>query len=372
MEAIRQAPRLAVAEVGDRAGFMALERRWDALCEAQGDVLFQRHGWIRIWLDNFAPTARLRILTAVDENGELSAVLPLMEERTFWYGVPLRQLVSTANPHACRFDLLARDATAAGEAFFTYLIQDPTWDVLRLIDIPEGGAGWAVYHQAKTRGFPCGTWESLRSPYLTLPATHEALIARLDARFKANVRRRRRKLEAQGKVTVERVDGAAALEAKLEEGYALEQSGWKGARGTAITQNQATRGFYSELARDAAHAGRLSLYFLRLNGRAVAFQYGLTHAGRYLLLKPGYDETLKECSPGQLLMDEVLKDCLARGLREFDFLGPDMVWKRDWTDQTRVHTWLFMFRNSSKGRALCTARFHWLPKAKEALSRWKR
>jgi CelD/BcsL family acetyltransferase involved in cellulose biosynthesis len=122
----------------------------------------------------------------------------------------------------------------------------------------------------------------------------------------------------------------------------------------------------------AAVAGRLSLYFLRLDGRAVAFHYGLTHGGRYLLLKPGYDEALKECSPGQLLMDEVLKDCISRGLPEFDFLGPDMVWKRDWTDRARVHTWLYVFRDSRLGRGLRDAKFKWVPAAKEAVARWKK
>lgn len=372
MEAIQlNAPPLEVAEVNDRAAFMALEPEWNALVEATGDQLFYRHEFIRIWLDNFAPRARPRILVARDA-GRLCAALPLVEERAFLYGVPVRQVVAAANPHSCRFDLIAKDGAAAGRAFFEHLAKDPAWDVLRLIDVPEGGNGWHLYAAAEAAGYPVGTWESLQSPYVPLPGKVEELQAKLDSKFKANVRRRRRKLEEKGKVTVERVDGGPDLEAKLEEGYALEQSGWKGQRGTAIAQDKATRGFYSELARSAAYAGRLSLYFLRLDGRAVAFQYGLTHAGRYLLLKPGYDETLKECSPGQLLMDEVLRDCIARGLTEFDFLGPDMVWKRDWTDRVRVHTWLFVFRNSQLGRALCAAKFKWIPAAREAVARWKK
>jgi CelD/BcsL family acetyltransferase involved in cellulose biosynthesis len=173
-------------------------------------------------------------------------------------------------------------------------------------------------------------------------------------------------------VTFQRVAGGLDLEGTLEEGLLLEQSGWKGQRGTAMAQDAKTRGFYTELARDAAYKGKLALYFLRLDGRAVAFQYGLEHAGRYFLLKPGYDEGLKECSPGQLLMEEVLADCLDRGLTEFDFLGPDMVWKRDWTDHVRRHTWLYVFNDTAFGRALCAAKFRWLPAAKEVVARWKR
>lgn len=372
MEALKLSPPLEVREVNDRAAFMALEPEWNALVAATCDELFYRHELIRVWIDNFAPRARLRILTARDGAGALSAVLPLMEERTTLYGVPVKQLVSTANPHSCRFDLVAKDGEAAGQAFFEHLRADRSWDLLRIIDVPEGGNAWHLYEAAKRAGLPCGTWESLQSPYVPLPAKHEELLGRLESKFKANVRRRRKKLEEKGKVTVERIDGGLELEGWLEQGYALEQSGWKGRRGTAIAQDKATRGFYSELARTAAQLGKLSLYFLHSGGRPVAFHYGLTHAGRYLLLKPGYDEGLKECSPGQLLMDEVLKDCIARGLTEFDFLGPNMVWKQDWTDQVRVHTWLFMFGDSALGRALCAAKFKWLPAAKEAVARWKK
>ena len=71
----------------------------------------------------------------------------------------------------------------------------------------------------------------------------------------------------------------------------LEASGWKGARGTAIAQSPQTRGFYSELARWASRSGALALLTLKLDGRAVAFHYGLEHGERFFLLKPGYEPT---------------------------------------------------------------------------------
>ena len=225
---------------------------------------------------------------------------------------------------------------------------------------------------AAQRGLPTGTWTSLLSPYIPLPESYEAPQKRVDSKFKANLRRRRKRLEEKGKVTFERVEGGEALTRLLEEGLLLENSGWKGRGGTAIIQDQATRGFYSELARTAADLKSLALYFMRLDGRAVGFHYALEYAGRYLLLKPAYDEAIKECSPGQLLMDEVLKACVQRGLPEFDFLGPDMPWKRDWTDQVRQHTWLYVFRNSGYGRLLREGKFRVVPAAKDMVKRWKR
>jgi CelD/BcsL family acetyltransferase involved in cellulose biosynthesis len=372
MEARQLTPSPRVLEVTDRATFMALAPEWNALVEATANEPFYRHEFLRIWIDDFAPEARLRVLTLRDEQGRLSAALPLMAERGSLYGVPTRQLSATANPHSCRFDLVAREPAEAAAAFLAHLRADKSWDVLRLIDVPEGGAGWSLHEAAQAGGLPVGTWESLQSPYIPLPSSWEAYQASLPSKFKANCRRRRRKLEEKGRVTVERVEGGLGLEAKLEEGFALEASGWKGQRGTAMAQDTRTRGFYSELARAAAYDGRLALYFLRLDGRAVAFQFSLEYGGRYFLLKPGYDETLGECSPGQLLMEDVLRDCIGRGLREFDFLGPDMTWKRDWTDKVRRHTWLYVFNDTGLGRALCAAKFRWAPAAREVMARWKR
>jgi CelD/BcsL family acetyltransferase involved in cellulose biosynthesis len=362
---------LEVVEVNDAAAFAALKEPWDSLVTRTRDEVFYRHEFIRTWISNFAPSTKLRVLTARHE-GRLVAALPLVEERTTLYGIPVRQLSAAANAHSCRFDLLAEDPVAAAQVFLAHLKGTGGWDLIRITDVPEGGSAWHFHEAASAAGHPTGTWESLQSPYVPLPGSFEALQSTLQAKFKANVRRRRKKLEEKGTLTIERVTGGLGLDEKLEEGFRLEQSGWKGERGTAMAQDPKTRGFYAELARSMAYQDKLVLYFLRLDGRAIAFHFALAHGQRYLLLKPGYDEALKECSPGQLLVEEVLKDCISRGYTEFDFLGPNMTWKLDWTQSLRAHTWLFIFNDTAFGKALCNAKFKWVPAAKETLARWNK
>src|SRR3954469_22357202 len=98
MEALKLQPALAalaVSEINDRATFVALEKDWNALNARTGNEPFYRHEFLRIWIDNFAPDAKLRVLIARDAQGQLAAALPLMEERAYMYGVPVRQLVAT-------------------------------------------------------------------------------------------------------------------------------------------------------------------------------------------------------------------------------------------------------------------------------------
>ncbi|CAM3526289.1 GNAT family N-acetyltransferase [Corallococcus sp. ZKHCc1 1396] len=366
----RRAEPLRVAEVRDLAGFDALEAEWNALVTRVDDQVFYRHEFVRCWLEHFASGATLRILTARNATGDLVAVLGLQEQEGHQYGVPVRQLLSLTNKHSCRFDLLAEEPKQASAAFLSHLMGDPDWDVLRLSDVPEDGAAWALMHAARGAGMPWGAWPSARSPYLPLPSTVEAWTkGRSNAK---PLRRRRRRLEEKGRVEVERVSGSEGLEARLEEAFALEQSGWKAQQGTAIAQAEHRRGFYTSLARMAADRGWLGLYFLRLDSRPIAFQYGLEYGDRYLAMKPGYDESLGEVSPGHLLTESLIQDFIGKGLKELDLLGDDAPYKREWTREVRQHHWLFIYRDTLVGQALQRSKFRWAPVAKRMVGRWVR
>lgn len=359
---------LSVTEVNSRADFMPLQDAWNALVCGTRDEPFYRHEWFRIWLDNFAPDAKLRVLVARDAVGRLVAALPLIEQRSLMTGAPVRCLSSAANDHTPRFDMLAEDPEEAAAAFLNHLRRDNSWDLLHLTSVPPDGNAWRLHERAAGAGHPTGTWAGENSPYFSLPATHEEMQKQLDTKFKANLRRRHKKLAEKGQVTFDRVDGGLELPYRLEEGFAVEKSGWKGREGTAMAQDTHVAGFYSELARFAAQNGSLALYYLRVDGKPVAFQYGLAYGSTYYLLKPGYDESVKECSPGQLLMDEVVKSCIGDGLSEFDFLGPDMSWKRDWANMSRQHTRLFVFRDGPYGRFLHRYKFRWSRQVKHVMA----
>jgi len=371
MLAVKASPVISVSEVIGRSGFMALEEEWNDLVEATCNEPFYRHEFIRTWIDNFAPGARLSILTGRNSNGRLVAAFPLMKVRGLACGIPARQTVSTANPHSCRFDIVAEDGAAAGESFFAYLSADKSWDMLRITDVPERGNAWHLYGAAEAAGFPVGAWESQRSPYLALPSSYDKLLEGMNSHFRSNLRRHRRRLEDMGDVTVERVTGGSDLQERLKECFVIEQKSWKGLKGTAILQDTQTHGFYTQLAHIAASRNYLSLFLLRLNGQAIAFHYGFTYGGIYSMPKIGYDESFEAGSPGLVLFEEIVKDCIGRGLKRCDFLGMDMSWKRDWSKQTRRHDWLFIYRDTRFGRALHAVKFNWLPAAKRLLHDWR-
>jgi CelD/BcsL family acetyltransferase involved in cellulose biosynthesis len=312
---------------------------------------------LRAYLAAFGPRARVLLVTARIA-GRLRAVLPLVEERRSLAGVPIRVLRGAANVHSGRFDLVRGpgiEGDAATAAVWRFLKADSRWDAMRFEYVPSDAALEPLLAAAAREGFHTEREEVWRTPYIALgggAGTECRWLEGTDAKFRANLRRRLRKLSSRGSVTLRRVDQADP--AVLQRIYDVERSGWKGREGSAIASNGNTRQFYDEIAREAARFGYLSLYLLELDGRAVAVHFGLAHRGRYFLPKPAYDESYREYSPGQLLMQAILTDCVERGQHEVDFLGPMTEWKAEWTSQVRVHSSRHVFRQRW-GRALHTA-----------------
>jgi CelD/BcsL family acetyltransferase involved in cellulose biosynthesis len=357
-----------VEEVRGRAGLESLRDLWDALAaRGPADCPMIRHGFLSAWLDAFAPAASPLVLVARASSGEPVGIAPFLEERR---GGAVR-LLAPANDHSARFEwVLGPDAAGAAGALWAHLRDEVRWDVLLLRDVPRDGPTSTLLEAlARADRHPTGRWESQRSPRVALggaPAEE-----RTNGKFRANLRRRARRLHEMGAVALRRVDGGPGVDDAVDEFLALEAAGWKGEEGTAIALDPALAGFYRRIARDAAARGTLALRALTLDGRAVAFHFGLVQGGIYYLPKTAYDEALGNVSPGQLLQREVLAECEARGLSGFDFLGPDMEWKREWDPSHAPHDWLYVYRPSLAGRAMHTLKHRVRPAVKEVLSWWR-
>ena len=349
-----------------RAAFDALRDEWNAVvARGPADLPFARHEWIAAWLDAFAPEGRLRVLAARDAAGRPPG--SRRSSRSGPGGRPPRR--AGERPLLPRRVGARAGRAGRGGGALGAPARRLRWDVLLLRDLPRDGPTSTLLEPlARADRHLTGRWESLRTPYIALGG--EGAEARTSSRFRANLRRRARRLGEQGAVAVRREDGTGDLSGALGDFLALERSGWKGARGTAIAGDPRLVAFYARVAHDAAARGALAIRALALDGHPVAIHLGLVHRGVYYLPKTAYDERLGAVSPGQLLHREVVAECEARGLSELDFLGPDMEWKRDWEPRHRPHDWLYVYRPSLAGRAMHTLRHRVRPVVKEVLG-WR-
>src|SRR5205085_12112128 len=130
------------------------------------------------------------------------------------------------------------------------------------------------------------------------------------------------------------------------EGFRIEGSGWKSEQGTAILSRPETARFYEEIARWARERGWLRLGFLRVGGKAIAFQLVLDADGAFYYLKGGYDSEYAKAGPGQLITQRIVRLAFEQGRRSFEFLGSDESWKLDWTKTCRQRLLLHVLSRS--------------------------
>ena len=315
-----------------------------------------RPSWNSLAPDPFATAEWLALLGALVPPGEpivygarrgdaLVAALPLaLRDRT------LRGL---ENDHTPRFDWIGE--RAALHPIFTRMLRDPRWDALELAHVPADSAlATDLVDLARSAGLRTATWPTEWSPYFELAGFEE----RLGSKFRGNLRRRAKKLPDLEFERIARYDKVA-----LDEGLELERAGWKGGLGTAIACDAALARFYHAVARCFGRSGGLSLNFLRARGKRIAFHFALENRRVYFLLKPGFDPEFSSFGPGQLLVFHAALDAARRGLSEFDFLGWDMPWKRDWTDRGRAHVGIALYRPNVRGRLRYAARHVLRPSA---------
>jgi CelD/BcsL family acetyltransferase involved in cellulose biosynthesis len=325
-------------EIAAADSFANLASEWDTLADGAGAAPFLRPSWLGPWWEAFG-RGRLEILTA-RRDGRLVGVLPLARRR----GV----LSSLTNAHTPEFGILAaeREATVAlAEALQGGRARRTS---LAYVDA-AGPTAVAVRAAAERAGRRVAAFPIHESPYIELDADWETFQRRLGGKFIADLRRRRRRLEEMGETAVEIFAGGEELRQLLEEGFRLENSGWKARAGTSILSQEETRRHYARVAAAEAARGTLRLAFLRVGGRGIAFQFALEDAGRWYFVKGGYDPDWHRFAPAKQLLLGVLEHAHGVGLESFEFLGAAEPWKLEWTQATRPRALLHAYARTPAG-----------------------
>lgn len=298
-----------------------LIREWEELAARTRASPYLRPGWVDAWWRAFGKgRLEIRILR---RRRRLVALLPL--------AVHHGTRESTSNYHSPRAGLLAEDMRAAVELALALYAGRPRRLSLTCLD-PVGMSLDACRWAAEMSGYKSAARPYQRSPYLDITMEWSAYEGRLSKSLRANLRRAKSRLARRGRISVEMLSGRDCTESSLQEAFAVEAAGWKGARHTAILSSPDTRRFYTYVARWAAAQGMLRLFLLRVDGRTIAMYYALEDQDTCYLLKGGYDSAYLRYSPGKLLLHSVVSHCFAAGLTRVEFHGNAEAYKFQWAN----------------------------------------
>jgi CelD/BcsL family acetyltransferase involved in cellulose biosynthesis len=140
-----------------------------------------------------------------------------------------------------------------------------------------------------------------------LDATRDAdalLHGALGAKKLKELRRQRHRLAEHGIVHFDVARTPSDVTAAVETFMALEASGWKGKRGTALIQHDGDASFARRATVALAETGQCQIVMLRAGDTPVAAAIVLLHQDRAFYFKLGVDERFAKFSPGvQLTLD---------------------------------------------------------------------
>nr|WP_244474792.1 MULTISPECIES: GNAT family N-acetyltransferase [unclassified Rhizobium] len=221
---------------------------------------------------------------------------------------------------------------------------------------------------AISRDLPLTVTTTYERPMLeSLDDGETYLRALLNKNHLREMRRQFRLLCEIGSVTYNVARQPEEIRVRMEEFLALEASGWKGRKRTAMVNDRLRAAFAREAITNLAEADQVRIHTLDLDGRAIASMVVFIMAGEAYTWKTAFNETYARFSPGKLLVADLTEwhlddanirrtdSCampdhpiMARFWKEREPMGTLVIGLRSNTDRDvrQVGAQLHMYRNT--------------------------
>lgn len=143
--------------------------------------------------------------------------------------------------------------------------------------------------------------------YLDFQQGYDEFMGRYSSKFKRNLRRLHKKASAQGELTLNCVTKAEDLESAFEAFLDSEDSGWKGKAGSSVKKLKQLNNYYRHFLKTYGKTGDCQINLLSIGDEVIASQFCLKSQKTLYLLKIGYNDNYTDLSPGQLLIEQLVK-----------------------------------------------------------------
>ena len=344
--------------IDDPARLGAMAAEWTGLLERSAENELSMHpDWMLPWWETFGDGGKrsLRSLAFYD-GAELVGLAPLLA-RPHGYSlrIPFRRLEVLASgedeaDESCSDYLglvAARGSEAAVVSAFASALAKGgalgAWDELVIPSMNGDSPMPSMLRDELARGGLLTTLEEVSTcPYVTLPKTWDDYLAQLKPSKRSQLKKSLRALDAWagGPPVIERVRSLDQLAKGRDVLLALHRERWAaggpGGVGEGVFASPRYRAFQDRLMPRLLAIGALDLGWMSVRGEPVAAFYNFRYDGRVLHYQAGRKLDIPEdVRVGVTMHALLIRDAIASGMREYDFLGGAAQYKMALASSTR-------------------------------------
>ena len=315
--------------------FRAMRHEWNDLHGRNADhhLSFQGHHWLDVWMATCLTAgdeAPGRITIVTGRTGEeLRAIAPLYAQtrlgvrRLTWLGLP-----------AAQYGDVLTDGTDQATTLIGPMIERAIEDIQPdILNLRKVRADAAIMPWLRQTGSIQTATDA--APFLdfTSPVSFEQYCSKFPAKALKNRRRLRRRLQKLGEIETTLVRSGAKACAIMETAIDFKRR-WLDRRGhvTSALRDDAMADFLCRLIREPAPGFEPFISVMSAGETIVSIQCGIIANRRLAMHLIAYNPDTEKTGAGALHIEDTIAYCLANGIVEFDFLGPDAPYKREWAD----------------------------------------
>ena len=339
---------MRVVESRERDGLTRLQPEWCALQERCSEISpYQTWEWTEAWWRHFGSRKRPCILLFYADSTELVGIAPLYISRHL--GMPVRRLawMGTGPSDYLGPLTLPEHTEEVVEALLSYLERRLRgWDIADLQQMrpsapllrhaPRPWPHQPHSSQSVLQMEPC--------PYLSLPCTWEGVTQGLGKKMRSNLGYYERLLVKTFSDTRFFLADADSLEDGMTALFDLHQSRWNARWLPGVLGNKRIQAFHRLVAQRFLERGWLRLHLLSVDGTIRSALYCFAFGGRTFYYLGGFAPDLGKFSLGTLLTAHAIKQAIAEGSAEFDFLRGSEPYKYRWLPLERHNSRMLLIR----------------------------
>jgi CelD/BcsL family acetyltransferase involved in cellulose biosynthesis len=345
---------ISIRVVTELKEFKSLFEVWNALLQMSGgdNSIYITHEWLSTWWMHFGKGRKLNILL-LEKGHRVIGIFPLMRTE-YRIGLAKYNFLEIIGTLDCNYlgIIPPQHSEEIVSALLAYLQEqlDKNKLVLRLTQVPDDSKFLDLLRrssfQFSRRLFIQETTMNL-APYILLPANWEDYFHSLSRNMREMLHRKLRTLEKRHSVGFQ-VCTTDTLEDSLNEFFHLHQKRWQSVNVSGIFSDPRMKEFYRDIANQFIKKNWLHFSLLTIDGGVVSARYCFLYNGRFYDAILARDIEYSYYNVGHIHTMYLIKDAIARNLREFDFLSGAEPYKFHWTKSSRKYLHIIVIK-----RGLC-------------------